>query len=169
MIAYIIPMHPESGELDNGCDGSTYCPPTFLVGAYFFTQTNAGWTLTSRADLATKISGMFDVDKFKVQEWPGHGLVVAFTPSYDYQGQSVTNLTLIALQPDRVIELLDTSLSTDADLISGGVDGLDCQVVLDPEYVQRKDVSIDSAACDDTKGHWHLEGDRIRLNFGPRR
>jgi hypothetical protein len=63
MITYTVPINPESGELDDGCDGSHYCPPTFLVGAYFFTQSDAGWILTSRADrLPERIRYQFDDD-----------------------------------------------------------------------------------------------------------
>ena len=82
-----------------------------------------------------------------------------------YQSASVTNLTMISLQPDSAIELLDTSLSSGSDLIRGNVDDLDCQNILDPKYAQPESVSIDSANCEDTKGHWRFEGERIRLTF----
>jgi hypothetical protein len=154
MITSTIPLDSDTGELDYGCEGSTYCPDYVPIGAYIFTQGDAGWTLTSRADLVTKVFGS-EIEKFKVQEWPGHGLVVAFTTSYGYQSQSVTNLTMISLQADRVIPLIDTSLAKSTDMISGS-DYLDCQSILDPKYVQTGSRTVDSANCEDTKGHWRF-------------
>lgn len=162
MIASSISIDPESGGLDFGCGGSNYCPGYVPIGAYIFTQGNAGWTLTTRADLVTTVFED-DADKFKVQQWPGHGLVVAFTTSYGYQSASVTNLTMIALQPDRVISLLNTSLSTSSEFIDPG--DLGCPTILDPKYAQPKSLSIGSADCSNTAGRWRFEGDRLRLIF----
>ena len=162
MIASTIPIDPESGGPDYGCGGSNYCPDYSPIGAYIFTRGMAGWALTRRADLVTTVTG-YDVDHFKVQRWPGHGLVVAFATTYGYQSEYVTTLTMISLQPNRVIPLLNTSLSTGADFIDGGE--LGCEDVLNPKYNQPKNVTINYANCASTLGQWRFEGNRIRLTF----
>jgi hypothetical protein len=162
MLTTAMPIDPETGEVDNGCS-SSYCAGSDYIGAYFFTLGDEGWKLTGRQEFVTKLEGDY-AGKFKTQMWPGHGLVVSFTPEYGYQGQSVINLTMLALQPNKVISLLETSLSKSSNLIDNS-DTPNCQIMLDPKYTQPEGLDVGFTNCGETVGHWEFQGDELKLVY----
>jgi hypothetical protein len=162
MVATIQPV--EGNEVACGYGCSTF------VGAYFFERGETGWMLTKRVDAAAYV--MYGPSGVKVEKWPGHGFILTFGDGGCWQGACSTQLVMLGFQPDRVIPLLETSLSVDTmgDQVVGtdvGGDGvaMSCSDILDPTHALPQELKFDKVECQQAEGHWRYEGDRVRFDF----
>lgn len=123
-----------------------------LISAHFFTQTDTGWKLAKRVDDAAATE--YGPSGVTIEQWPGHGFVLTYGAGGCWQGACSTQMVMLSLQIDRLIPLLETSISVDT--TGAEVDGtqgsgedvkMSCGDILDTTHPLLRELKFHHVNC----------------------
>lgn len=156
MITETLPLDTVRGETICSSYGCLYA-----IGAYFFTQVNAGqWRLSKSIEVAG--SAYPGITEPHVLRWPGHGYLLSGSDNFFAQGAGTNSVILMDLEPDQVTFFDEIPISEENQESMG----FDCIDILNPKY--RVDPNANYTTVLDCRrglGRWRIFEDGIRVNY----